>query len=293
MKSDTAWHNREKRSTGDPMPHPALIALLLASLPTTIAAQDSTGRTLEQRVDRFVRPYVASNNFTGVILVRRGGRVQLNKGYGMANYELSVPNSGSSRLHIASVTKAFTAAAVLLLAERGKLKLDDPVSRHLPDYPQGDLIRIKHLLEHTAGIPNLGSGATWEREERLPHSTEQLVGLFKDLPLDFEPGSETRYSNSNYNLLTLILEKLSGQEYESFLQDNIFTPLGLGATSDGHWNRAGRNPRRPAAPVDRLVRPKGKRLTGEHRVRPGPVRRRAVRGEPAPAGVTGEDHGSG
>jgi CubicO group peptidase (beta-lactamase class C family) len=215
------------------MPHPALIALLLASLPTTIAAQDSTGRTLEQRVDRFVRPYVASNNFTGVILVRRGGRVQLNKGYGMANYELSVPNSGSSRLHIASVTKAFTAAAVLLLAERGKLKLDDPVSRHLPDYPQGDLIRIKQLLEHTAGIPNLGSGATWEREERLPHSTEQLVGLFKDLPLDFEPGSETRYSNSNYNLLTLILEKLSGQEYESFLQDNIFTPLGLGATSDG------------------------------------------------------------
>ncbi|HYF39649.1 MAG TPA: serine hydrolase domain-containing protein [Gemmatimonadales bacterium] len=210
-----------------------LLSVLLTPVQQSRAIQDSAARTLEQRLDRFVRPYAASNNFTGVILVRRGGRVQLEKGYGMANYELGVPNSGFSRFQIASVTKAFTAAAILLLEERGKLSLSDSVSRHLPGYPNGDRIRIEHLLRHTAGIPNLGSGPDWARQERLPHTTEQLVSLFKDLPLEFEPGTQTRYSNSNYNLLTLILEKVSGQSYERFLRDNIWTPLGLRSTLDG------------------------------------------------------------
>jgi len=151
----------------------------------------------------------------------------------MANYELGVVNSAWTRFHVASVTKAFTAAAILLLAERGKLSLDDSVSRHLPAYPNGDRIRIKHLIKHTAGIPNLGSGSDWARQERLPHITEELVALFKDLPLDFEPGSQSRYSNSNYNLLTLIIEKVSGQSYESFLRENILTPLGLRTIVDG------------------------------------------------------------
>ncbi|HZA98218.1 MAG TPA: serine hydrolase domain-containing protein, partial [Gemmatimonadales bacterium] len=202
-----------------------LLPVMLAPAQQSPASPDSAAPALEQRIDRFVRPYAASNNFTGVILVRRGGRVQLEQGYGMANYELGVPNTGFSRFHIASVTKAFTAAAILLLEERGKLSLSDPVSRHLPDYPKGDRIRIEHLLKHTAGIPNLGSGPDWARQERQSHTIEQLVALFKDLPLEFEPGSETRYSNSNYNLLTLILEKLSGQSYESFLRENIWTPL--------------------------------------------------------------------
>ncbi len=210
-----------------------LLAFLLAPVKAPAPTQDSSSRALEQRIDRFVRPYAASNNFTGVILVRRRGRVQLNKGYGMANYELGVPNAPWTRFHVASVTKAFTAAAILLLVDRGKLSLDDSVSRHLPGYPNGDRIRIQHLLEHTAGIPNLGSGPDWARLERVPHTTEELVALFKDLPLDFEPGSQMRYSNSNYNLLTLILEKVSGQSYETFLRENIFIPLGLRSTGDG------------------------------------------------------------
>ncbi|HEX6432881.1 MAG TPA: serine hydrolase domain-containing protein [Gemmatimonadales bacterium] len=210
-----------------------LLPAILAPRQQTPTSQDSAPGALEQRIDGFVRPYAASNNFTGVILVRRRGRVQLEKGYGMANYELGVPNSGWSRFHIASVTKAFSAAAILLLEERGKLVLSDPVSRHLPGYPNGDRIRIEHLLKHTAGIPNLGSGPDWARQERLHHTTEELVGLFKDLPLEFEPGSETRYSNSNYNLLTFILEKVSGQSYQSFLRENIGTPLGLRSTADG------------------------------------------------------------
>ena len=215
------------------MPQLVLILAAFLAVPASVIAQDSASRPLEQRIDRFVRPYVASNNFTGVILVRHRGRVQLNKGYGLANYELGVVNQPWTRFHIASVTKAFTAAAVLLLEERGKLRLDDSVSAHLPGYPNGGRIRIEHLLKHTAGIPNLGSGPDWARLERVPHTTEELVALFKDLPLEFEPGAETRYSNSNYNLLTLIIEKISGQSYESFLRQNILNPLGLRSIADG------------------------------------------------------------
>jgi CubicO group peptidase (beta-lactamase class C family) len=185
------------------------------------------------RIDAFVRPYAASNNFTGVILVRRNGRVQFQKGYGLADYELRVPNTAQSRFHIASVTKAFTAAAILLLEERGMLSTGDAVAKYLPDYPNGQKLRLEHLLKHTSGIPNLGNQPEWAREERMSHSIEDLVGLFKDLPLEFDPGSNERYSNSNYNLLALILEKVSGQSYESFLRDNIFRPVGLRSTMDG------------------------------------------------------------
>jgi CubicO group peptidase (beta-lactamase class C family) len=168
-----------------------------------------------------------------VILVRQNGQVQFHKAYGRANYELGVPNTPESRFHIASVTKAFTAAAILLLEERGRLSTADSVARHLPGYPNGDKLRIEHLLKHTSGIPNTSSLPGWEREERLSHSTEELVGLFKDRPLEFEPGSEVRYSNSNYNLLALILEKVSGQSYGTFLYHNISAPLGLRSTLDG------------------------------------------------------------
>ena len=215
------------------MPYPALLLAAVFAPLSSATTQDSAARTLEQRIDRFVAPYAASNNFTGVILVRHRGRVRLNKGYGMANYELGVINSAWTRFHIASVTKAFTAAAVLLLDERGKLRLDDSVSTHLPGYPNGGRIRIEHLLKHTAGIPNLGSGPDWARQERQSHTTEELVALFKDLPLEFEPGAEMRYSNSNYNLLTLIIEKVSGRSYESFLRQNIWNPLGLRSAVDG------------------------------------------------------------
>ncbi len=192
---------------------------------------------MESRVDSAVAPYIAGNNFTGVILVARGDSVLLEKGYGLANAELGVANTPRSRFHIASVTKAFTAAAVLLLQEGGRLNAADPVAKFLPGYPNGEKIRLEHLLTHRSGIPNL-DGPDWDREERLPHSTVELVGLFKDKPLDFEPGSKTAYSNSNYNLLALIVEKVSSQGYADFMSGRIFTPLGLRSTVlDGDMTR--------------------------------------------------------
>ncbi|HEY7479987.1 MAG TPA: serine hydrolase [Gemmatimonadales bacterium] len=195
------------------------------------------GQASAGAVDAFVAPYVSSNNFTGVILVARGDSVLLERGYGLANPELGVANTPRSRFHIASVTKAFTAAAILWLEERGRLRTSQPVAGYLPGYPNGEKLRLEHLLTHTSGIPNL-DGPDWDREERLPHSTAELVGLFKDRPLEFEPGARTSYSNSNYSLLALIIEQVSGQAYGDFMRDSIFVPLGLSATlHDGDMTR--------------------------------------------------------
>jgi len=144
--------------------------LLVTPLPLSQepgASQDSV--TLASRINGFVQPYATSSNFTGVILVRQHGRVAFTHGYGMASHELGVRNTPESRFHIASVSKAFTAAAVLLLEERGKLSSSDAVGKRVPDYPGGEKILIEHLLKHTSGIPNLGSQPEWAREERMSH----------------------------------------------------------------------------------------------------------------------------
>ena len=182
---------------------------------------------LAAKIDAYIRPFAESNNFPGAILVARGDDILFSKAYGMANYELRVANTSRTRFHLASLTKMFTAAAVLLLEEQGKLSTSDTVARFLPDYPNGDKIRLEHLLTHTAGVPNVDFS---EGEGRVLYTAEQLVTKFKDKPLDFEPGSRTRYSNSNYNLLADIIEKVSGQSYGDFLKANIFDRLGMKST---------------------------------------------------------------
>ena len=207
------------------------LLLAICILANAVNAQSvSERKLLAARIDQSLKPYVDTDNFTGVVLVSRNGRVLFEKGYGWANVELKVANNPQMRFHVASITKTFTAAAILLLVERGKLKISDTVATLLPDYPNGAKLTIEHLLTHTSGIPNTGGLAGWSDEERKPHTLPELVGLFKDKPLEFEPGTRTSYSNSNYNLLALLIEKISGQSYTSFLQENIFGPLALRAT---------------------------------------------------------------
>jgi CubicO group peptidase (beta-lactamase class C family) len=202
--------------------------LLLGSAAWLPAAlRQAPDAKLAAKIDSYVRPFLEGDNFPGVILVARGDGILFNKAYGMANYELKVANTTRSRFHLASLTKMFTAAAVLLLEEQGSLSTSDAVSKFLPDYPNGEKIRLEHLLTHTAGVPNAEFS---EGEGRIRHTLEQLVAKFKDKPLDFEPGSRTRYSNSNYNLLAYIIEKISGRSYGDFLRANIFDRLGMKST---------------------------------------------------------------
>ena len=216
--------------------HPAFkagvlgVLLLLGAAGSSAAAmRQAPDAKLAAKIDAYIRPFVGGNNFPGAILVARGDDILFSKAYGMANYELNVPNTPRQRFHIASLTKMFTAAAVLLLEEQGKLSTSDTVAKFLPDYPNGGKILLEYLLTHTAGVPNANFS---EGEGRVHYTTEQLVAKFMTSPLDFEPGSKTRYSNSNYNLLAYIVEKVSGQSYGDYLKNSIFDRLGMKSTSN-------------------------------------------------------------
>ena len=189
---------------------------------TTCYAQDSA------RMDQIVQSYVSSGQFMGSVLVARDKEVLLSKGYGSANLEWDIPNTSQTKFRLGSVTKQFTAAAVLMLEERGKLKIDDPIKKYLPDAPAAwDKITIFHVLTHTAGIPSYTSFPEYPKLQPFSIAPQQIVALFRDKALEFAPGEKMQYSNSGYILLGYLIEKVSGESYQDFLQKNIFTPLGM------------------------------------------------------------------
>ena len=186
-------------------------------------AQDNVAR-----MEQVVQTYASSKQFMGSVLVARDGRVLLDKGYGSANLEWDIPNTPTTKFRLGSVTKQFTAACILLLEERGRLKVDDPVKKHLPEAPAAwDPVTIFHLLTHTSGIPSFTSFPDYRSTEAIPTTTEKLVARFRDKPLEFAPGEKWNYSNSGYVLLGYLIEKISGQSYADFVQENIFKPLGM------------------------------------------------------------------
>ena len=202
--------------------HQVLRVLLPVALPLAHARGQDVAR-----MDQIVRSYV-DGSFMGTVLVARGDQVILSKGYGSADLEWKVPNAPDTKFRLGSVTKQFTAAAILLLEERGKLSITDPVKKYLPDAPAAwDKITIFNLLTHTSGIPNFTSFPDYAKLEPFATTAEQLVARFRDKPLDFEPGQRWSYSNSGYVLLSYLIERISGTTYEAFLRDNIFTPLGM------------------------------------------------------------------
>ena len=180
------------------------------------------------RMEEVIQSFVAKKQFMGAVLVARGNDVLFDKGYGSADLEWNVPNSDRTKFRLGSITKQFTAASILLLEERGKLSVDDPVKKYMPDAPQAwDKITIFNLLTHTSGIPSFTGFPEYEKLEPFATPPEQLVARFRDKPLDFQPGEKWSYSNSGYVLLGYLLEKISGQSYPNFVQENIFKPLGM------------------------------------------------------------------
>jgi CubicO group peptidase (beta-lactamase class C family) len=198
-----------------------------------------------ERMDQIARYYVDAKQFSGAVLVARGEQVLFSKAYGLANVEWDAPNTVNTRFRIGSVTKQFTAVAMLLLAERGKLKLDDLVKKHYPEAPAAwDQITLLQILSHTAGIPNYTELPDLQVFSAAATTPEALVSRFRDLPLTFAPGTQMRYSNSGYALAGLILEKASGMSYAKFLEENLFKPLGLKDT--GYESAIAISPRRAA-----------------------------------------------
>src|ERR1044072_1491359 len=218
-----------------------LAAFLLVSAaeikpaPAKILSLDDS--KIAAKVDAYVKPYLDLKVFNGVVFIARQGKILLNKGYGMANYELDVANTPKTRFHLASVSKTFTAAAIMLLEERGLLSTSDPLTKYIPDYPNGDKITIHQLLVHTSGIPNVNNFSEYNDGSRFTQTPASLIDKFKNRPLDFQPGARYAYSNSNYNVLAFIIEKVSGKHYGDFLKEQIFDPLGKKDTAhDGQAN---------------------------------------------------------
>ena len=209
-----------------------LLAVVLIAI-APISPQDGG---LRVRVDDYLAPYVKGNNFLGAVLIAKGDHVLVSSAYGESSYELHAANSPSTRFHIASVSKPFTAAAILILEQRGMLHVSDPVSRFLPDFPNGHKITLQNLLTHTSGIPNVNNLPEYQSASRFPQTPASLVELFKSKPLNFEPGTKYEYSNSNYNLLAFVIEQVSHKSYGEFLRESIFDPLGLKNT--GHDGNA-------------------------------------------------------
>ena len=205
-------------------------------------------------MDEVVRASFEADEFTGAVLVARDGEVLLDRGYGFANREWSVPNDGDTKFRLGSVTKQFTAVAIMLLNERGLVDLDAPVKTYLPDAPDAwDGVTVRHLLTHTAGVPNFTDFDDYGASKTLPATIDSLIGRFRDRPLDFQPGEGWSYSNSGYILLTAIVEKASGRSYADFVAETLFQPLGM--ADSGYDSHAAVLPRRASgyAPTARGI----------------------------------------
>jgi len=179
------------------------------------------------RFDRQIQAYVRNRDFSGSVLIAREGHVLFQKSYGMANYEWGIPNSESTKFHIASVSKTFTAAAILRLEQQGKLKLTDPLSRYVPDFLNGDRITIEQLLTHSSGLPDFYSLPEYPIKKYQRVTLPDLIAWIKTKPLDFLPGSKSSYSNTGYAFLAYIIEQVSGKSYEQFLVEEILKPARL------------------------------------------------------------------
>lgn len=213
------------------------LLLLLTLLPLAAPARAASSSTTELAAyaDRLLAEAYPADEPGATAIVVREGEVVLRKGYGLANVELQVPNAPEMVFELGSVTKQFTAAAILMLAERGQLRIEDDFTKYLPDYStQGRKITIEHLLTHTSGIPSYTGLPEWLPRMREDMRLEALIGLFKDKPLEFEPGERWAYNNSGYVLLGAIVEKVSGKTYEQFIEEEIFKPLGMKDSRYGH-----------------------------------------------------------
>lgn len=174
---------------------PLILCLVLLS-PLGALAQDI------ERMDEIVRAQSDGMRFMGSVLVSRGGETLFERSYGYANLEWEIPNTRETKFRIGSITKQFTAAAILLLEERGRLDLDDKVNVHLPDAPAAwDDVSVFHLLTHTSGIPSFTGFPEYGTMKLSPSPIAETVAAFRDRPLQYEPGERMIYSNSGYLLL--------------------------------------------------------------------------------------------
>ncbi len=190
--------------------------------------KSAQAQDVAERIDALLEPRIATREANGAVLVYRDGRELYRRYIGMADWEHGAPVTGESVFRIASLTKSFTAAAILRLAREGKLALTDPLAKFVPGFPNADRITIRNLLMHSAGL-----GSVPPPENPLAaRGLDQTIASFADAPLAFEPGSDNRYSGAGYVMLAKVIEVASGRAYDDYLRAAIFEPLGMSRTGN-------------------------------------------------------------
>ncbi|WP_137172642.1 serine hydrolase [Massilia sp. HP4] len=213
------------------------VAVILLSNPVLAQAQQpatkaAATQSLAGKLDAIFKPQYKADDPGATVIVVKDGKTVLRKAYGAADITAKTPLTPGTVLRLGSITKQFTAVAILMLADEGKLALNDPVTRFFPDYPTGGkVITIEHLLTHTSGIASYTSKPNYVAGMAKDLSVAQMIDGFKNDPLEFEPGTKFNYNNSGYFLLGAIIEQVSGLTYAKFLEQRIFTPLGMKDTA--------------------------------------------------------------
>jgi CubicO group peptidase (beta-lactamase class C family) len=229
-------------SESSPLPSgsPAALTECPSSTPTRVDTKTPTETEANptpdwaeksHRVDERFTSLVTGHSPGGAVIVIQDGKILHEAGYGFANLAADAPITTSSIFHLASVGKQFTAISILMLRDRGKLNLDDPVVEYLPELAHfGEGVTIRRLLNHTSGIPDAYSGKLLDAlKDRSPTPTNvDLLGVLSGTEaLRFTPGDQFEYSNTGYDVLGALIERVSGQPYPDFLEENIFRPLGM------------------------------------------------------------------
>jgi CubicO group peptidase (beta-lactamase class C family) len=215
---------------GSARPAPAQPAAAPASAPAVSPAAPAalTPAALAAKIDEYMNAQVQVNSFSGTILLAREGTPLVTKGYGFANLEWRVPNTPDTVFRIGSITKQFTSMVVMQLREQGTLKVEDSVCLYLAPCPEAwKPVTIHHLLTHTSGIPSYTGLPEWRKVNMVPKTVDEMIGFFRDLPLEWQPGTKWAYNNSGYFLLGAVIEKVTGQKYEQVVSERIFKPLGM------------------------------------------------------------------
>jgi CubicO group peptidase (beta-lactamase class C family) len=205
--------------------------------PVSSRSQRADIKQVFEREDAYITSETLSHHFRGAVLVGMDGKVVFERGYGLADEEWDVRNTPTTKFRIASLTKQFTAACILILQQRSQLRVQEPISRYLSGLSAAwGAVTVHQLLTHTSGVPNPDyASEQYAKVQRTGATPQQLVALVANQPLDFKPGTKWNYSNTGYILLGMLIENLSGQSYADFLKSNIFEPL---AMTDSGYDRA-------------------------------------------------------
>ena len=220
-----------------------LKSLLIAITVLSLNSQSVIySQNFESKIDSLLQDKYQPNAPGATFLISKNGHIVYKKAFGLSNLELNVPMQTENVLEIDSMTKQFTAISILMLVEKGKLNLDDEITKFIPDYPtNGHKITVHHLLTHTSGIKDFTKVKGLNAISNQDLAPLELINFFKNEPVDFAPGEKSLYNNSGYVILGYIIETITGQSYGDFIEEQIFKKLGMASSKYGSHSEVIKN----------------------------------------------------